>query len=156
MESSPPTTAVPAPIGRMIPGKYIVLALLALGVTSSAVMWTYWKLHLAPFLPLQRAIFAQYPKSLPRVEGGRNKRGPMTLRIVFQAAFLPVRDDPRTQATLESLCQLARQHHDLAPYELLEIFLVWREPERPAHRLRVLYKVPDLASGSPQPEYTFE
>src|SRR5262249_19637873 len=124
-----PTPETPSAT-REIPGRYVVLGLLAFGMLSTAGIWTYWKLHLAPFMPLQKALVQAYPGSSPRVEGGRTKTSQRILRIVLTIEFPPEEGDPRVQEMIERIVAIAREHLNFADYEDLEIFLVHRPPEK--------------------------
>src|SRR5262245_38901339 len=101
-------------------GRWVVLGMFVFGITATLVMWGYWKLHLAPFYPLQQALADEFKGSLPRVEGGRNKQSPTTLRIVLQVKFTPQETDPRAEAMLDRTLVLARQYQNLDEYEFLE------------------------------------
>jgi hypothetical protein len=91
-------------------------------------------MHLAPFLPLQKAIADAYPKSSPRVDGGWTKenfrQGLPRLRIVLRVPYPPVYSDTRVQATIDQVIELARQHTNLGGYDEFEIYLVHYAPEK--------------------------
>lgn len=57
-------------------------------------MYLYWELYTRPFRPLQEAINAQYPNSMPRVIGGKHKShregSKPTLRVVVTVDFDPL------------------------------------------------------------------
>lgn len=57
-------------------------------------MYLYWELYTRPFRPLQEAINAQYPNSMPRVIGGKHKShregSKPTLRVVVTVDFDPI------------------------------------------------------------------
>ena len=138
----------PRPPGT-IPGRWIVLAMLAFGMASTATIWGYWKLQLAPFLPLQQALLAEFPKSYPRVEGGRPKGAAPLLRIVLQLESLPEADDPRANEIADRVVALAGEHLDLSAYDTLELHLVHYIPEKQPERLKIdrpLGKQPGPAS----------
>jgi len=132
------------PTERTIPGRWIVIGMFAFGIAATAGLWIYWKLHLAPFYPLQKALAEEFPKSLPRVEGGRHKKSPPILRIVLQVTFTPNKDDSRVRDMHERIVAVARQHHDLSQYETLEVYLVHPVPEREAERLKLEDRIAEL------------
>jgi len=103
-----------APAGG-VPGKYVVVAMFALAIALTGFLWIYTRLHRAPFIPLRTALVEEFGRaSAPRVEGGRPRRGPMTLRVVLRTAFDPSLDDDATRAEIERVAErvvaLARQH----------------------------------------------
>ncbi len=132
---------------REIPGRWVVVGLLLFGVVMTGGMWVYWKLHLGPFLPLQKALFEAYPHSAPQVAGGRHKDSPLILRVVLNVPFTPRRDSPEIRGMIERIIELARQHQRLGDYEILEMHFVHSIPERLAERLTVELKVAELPSA---------
>jgi len=128
-------------------GKWVVIALLGFSLLMTGMMWVYWKLQLAPFLPLQEAIVAEYPGTAPRVEGGRHKKSPPILRVVLMVDFTPVEKSEKVQQLLQRIVELSQQHVKLTDYETLEIYLVHPIPERMPERMHVTYKVADLPKG---------
>jgi hypothetical protein len=127
-------TTAPSRPPRTISGRWVVLSMFAFGIVATAGIWVYWKLHLAPFMPLQKALVAEFPKSSPRVDGGWTKNEfktvPPTLRIVLRVPYPPDERDVRVPATIERVIALAREYVDFAKYEMLEIFLVNYVPEK--------------------------
>lgn len=121
---------------RTISGKRLVLGLFVFGACCTAGMGLYWKLHLEPFYALQRALADEFPKSSPRVDGGRQKNSPMLLRVSIQVKFPPREDDPRVEPIFQRMQELARQHTDLSRYAMLELYIVYRPPERPTEQLK--------------------
>lgn len=137
------------PAARSVPGRYVVLAMLGLGVVCTAGIWTYWKLELSTFMPLQKAIVAEFPGSSPRIDGGRRRSAdPATLRIVMQVDFTPAEDDPRVAERIARVIELARAHIDFGPYEELHIYLVHRISEKPLEQYEYKRKMSDLAPPS--------
>lgn len=133
---------------RTISGRWVVLTMFAFGIVATAGIWVYWKLHLAPFLPLQKALAAEFPRSSPRVDGGWKKGEfktvPPTLRIVLRIPYSPDERDVRVGATIERVIALARQHLDFTAYENLEIFLVNYVPEKAPQQYEFRRKISDL------------
>lgn len=77
---------------RAISGKVIVGSMFFMGICATTFLYTFWTLHLMPFMPLQEAIVAEFPGSAPRVDGGRKKlhKGtPNVLRIVLKSEVDP-------------------------------------------------------------------
>lgn len=124
----------------------------AFGIVATGGIWVYWKLHLAPFMPLQKALAAEFDtrshKSSPRVDGGwtksQFKQSPPTLRIVLRVPFDPEEGDDRVPQTIDRVIALARSHADLGQYETLEIYLVHYAPERSPRQYEFKRKVGEL------------
>ena len=143
-------------------GTWMVLIMFAFAFAMIGLMYLYWELHTRPFRPLQIAINAHYPNSMPRVIGGKHKShqpgSKTTLRIVIAVDFDPTEGiprpagtkpededrltvtdamvlDPRVEQAYASLLQLAKDTTDLTPYELIEIFLEHRRPEKRSRTL---------------------
>lgn len=129
-------------------GRWVVLAMFAFGIVATGGIWVYWKLHLAPFLPLQKALAAEFPKSSPRVDGGWKKGefqvGPPTLRIVLRVPYAPAERDVRVPATIERVVALAREELELARYETLEIYLVHYAPEKAPQQYEYRRRISEL------------
>lgn len=121
-----------APPVRQISGTTVVIAMILAGLAATAVMFVYWDLHTRPFRPLTEAIGRTFKHSLPKVEGGRHKKGPMTLRIAMRVPFSPNDDEPAAQETLRTVCGLIRRHQDLTGYEKVQIHFFQMVPEEAA------------------------
>jgi len=140
----------------------MVLIMFAFAFAMIGMMYLYWELHTRPFRQLQIAINARYPNSMPRVIGGQHKShqpgSKTTLRIVIAVDFDPTLGiarpagtkpededrltvtetmelDPRVVQAYQSLLQMAKENTDLAPYEIIEIFLEHRRPEKRSRTL---------------------
>lgn len=122
----------PTPRPRGISGWIVVLGMLLAGAAATVVMFVYWDQHTKPFRPLTEAIGRTFKHSLPKVEGGRHKRGPMTLRIALRVPFSPEADQASAESTLDTICQLIREHQDLAGYEQVQIHVFQMIPEEVA------------------------
>jgi hypothetical protein len=146
-------STAPARPPRTVPGRWIVLTMFAFGIAATGGIWVYWKLHLAPFMPLQKALAAEFPKSSPRVDGGWSgkefQQGPPRLRIVLRVPYPPLEQDARVSATIDRVVELARAHLDFTKYETLEIYLVHYAPERAPQQFEFKARIRDLASGDP-------
>lgn len=119
---------------RAISGRWVVLGLLALGLSATLGLYAYWHFETREFRPLTEAIGREFKHSLPRVEGGRPKRGPSTLRIVLRVPFDPESDERQFQQTVQRVIELARQSQDLSKYERLEIHLIQLRAEQDARK----------------------
>jgi len=132
----------------LIAGKWVVIAMFLFGALSTGGIWVYWKMHLAPFLPLQKAIAEAYPKSSPRVDGGWTKedfrQGLPRLRIVLRVPYPPVDSDSRVEATVDGVIALAREHTDIEKYDEFEIYLVHYAPEKSPQQFEFKTHVSEL------------
>ena len=127
-----------------IPGRWVVLGMIAFGLITTAIIWGYWNSRLAPFLPLQKAIMQEFPGSYPHVEGGRPKGEPPLLRIVMHVDFAPSESDERVTKIVERVIALAKQNLDLGQYENFELHLVHYVPEQTPQRVTIRPKVSEL------------
>jgi hypothetical protein len=127
---------VPVARPRRISGWIVVIGMLLTGAAATAVMFVYWDLHTKPFRPLTEAIGRTYKHSLPKVEGGRHKRGPMTLRVALRVPFSPEVDQASADAALDTICRLIREHQDLAGYDRVQIHFFQMVPEEVAKSKR--------------------
>jgi hypothetical protein len=128
-------------------GRWVVIGLLVLGMTSSAIIWTYWKYRLSPFVPLRQALGQAFPKSSPRAEGGPRKDGPPLLMISLDVKFPPKPDDPRIRPMLQQIVDIARKNHDLDRYNILEVYLTQRLPAQRQIRLRARWDMPEVLNA---------
>lgn len=126
---------------RSVSGRKVVVAMFALGIVATGILWTYWQLHLMPFMPLQEALVREFEDSRPHVEGGTRKihKGtPSILRIVMRVPFDPTLEDAATETRLQSLFEttrtLAAQHTELEQYQEIEIHLYFEEKEQVLHQ----------------------
>ncbi len=127
-----------------ISGKWVVLAMFIAGLMGTAVIFVYWEQHTRPFRALTEALGREYRHSTPKIEGGRYKTGPMTLRVSLQLPFRPVREAVETQAVIHRVLEITREQADLRPYEVLELHLIQRVPEKAATREVLVYKRPAI------------
>lgn len=127
-----------------VPGRWVVLGMIGFGLVATGIIWGYWKLRLAPFLPLQQAIMREFPASYPHVEGGRPKGGPPLLRIVIQVDFVPTENDERVPKIVARIIALAKENLNLAEYEDFELHLVHYVPEKAPERLTIKRKISAL------------
>ena len=140
----------------------MVLIMFAFAFAMIGLMYLYWELHTRPFRPLQMAIGARHPNSMPRVIGGPLKSKQTgtnpTLRMVVVVDFDPtiglprpaVSSDsdedrvtlkdtmtvsPRIDQMYGSLLHLAQQTTDISNFQMIEIFLEHRRPEKTSRTL---------------------
>lgn len=144
------TTSTPATArsARTPTGRWVVLGMFAFGILATAGIWVYWKLHLAPFMPLQKALAAEFEKSSPRVDGGwtksEYKQAPPLLRVVLRVPYDPEESDPRVRRTIDRVVTVTRSHIDLSAYDTLEIYLVHYAPEKTPRQYEWRRKVAEL------------
>lgn len=133
-----PTDAESEPLADIVPrrefaGRHVVAVVFVFAIAVVGVLYGYWRLHVGPFVPLQRAILAEFPESAPRVEGGQRKmhKGtPRVLRIVLKVGFDPRSETVRGDRIVEVLEDLARRHVDWDSYDLFEVHLFEQIPEK--------------------------
>jgi hypothetical protein len=123
----------PLPPAARVSGRVVVVAMFLFGITATAGLWGYWTLHTGPFRPLQDALAQEFPKSIPRVDGGQRKmrKGmPKILRAVLRVEFDPTTETAKGEETLARVEKIARQHIDLDQYEYLDVYLYEGVPEQ--------------------------
>lgn len=132
-----------------VPGKWVVIGIFLFGMTATGILWIYSVMDRAPFVPMRRALAAAFSEECkPRVEGGRHRNGPLTLRVVLQVDFDPTIEEPDTVKRVaemeQTIIRLARQHQNLEDYEILEMFLVQLVPEGEALRHETVLTVSEI------------
>lgn len=144
----------PSPESR-ISGSAVVAAMFLLGIVATGILWTYWHLHLMPFMPLQEALVTEFEGSSPRVDGGRRKihqSTPMILRVVMRVPFDPTSSAEKDQQLIEDRInktrELAATYLVSDEYELLEIHM-YQESKEEQLRQKTFQK--DLKSSAQQP-----
>ena len=136
-----------------IPGKYVVLAILAFGIFTTSFMWLYTYFNNRPFMPLRHALVQRFKRETsPRVEGGKERgRGPNKFRIVLTVDFDPSLDTPENKQLRSTMEQdaiaLAKQHLDLSPYEKWEFILIRYTPEGLPKRWESKREMSDVLKG---------
>lgn len=128
--------------GQEFSGRLTVVAMLLVGVLSTAAIFIYWDQHTRPFRPLRVAIGSTFERSRPLVEGGRNKGGPPSLRIAMTVLFDPNANENQAQETLRKVVELARSHVDLDKYEVLELNLLNFVPEQKTRERSMTVELP--------------
>jgi hypothetical protein len=139
-----------------IPGWWVVLGMLAFGVGTTGSVAVYWNEHTRPFRPLTIALGKEFPKSIPKVEGGRHKGGPATLRLALRTQFEPQTDDVATQKMVNRIVQLSRETlaapHPFDSFEMLQIYLLQLAPQKTAEHQLFEFKVDELKGDVPFPD----
>lgn len=123
--------------------------MLASGVLATAVIFVYWDLHTRPFRPLTDALGREFRHSLPKVEGGRHKGSANTLRIAMRVPFVPMDSTIETQQHVNRVVELARQHANLADFEVLEIHLIQLAPEQAAVQKSFTFPTENVLTSLP-------
>lgn len=136
-----------------VSGAKVIIGLFVFAFLMSCVLWVYWSMHTGPFLPLQRAIFREFPKSFPHVEGGQrrmHKNTPKTLRVTMRVAFDPESADEKQQVekVYYQLVELAKKNIAFKDFELFEVHLVQMRPEHSAKKLTITRDVAPLLNES--------
>lgn len=123
----------PPPQVREIQGKWIVIAMFSFAVLATGTLWTYWKLHMMPFMPLQEVLIEQFPNSSPRVEGGQSKMHkdtPMLLRVVMRVEFDPELEKEAAETFVDRVSDAIKPHVEPNKWEELHVHLYQQEPEK--------------------------
>lgn len=120
-----------------VSGKAVVAVMVTFGSLATAALWVYWYYHSAPFIPLQKAISAEFPGSSPRVDGGHRKlhKGtPSEIWIIMRVEFDVESDDEASASAVERVKQLVNEHLKTDDYEMLHVRLYRGDPERFLHK----------------------
>jgi hypothetical protein len=107
--------------------------MVAFGAIATGALWVYWYYHSAPFIPLQRAISAEFPRSSPRVDGGRRKihKGtPSEIWIIMRVEFDLESEESTSAAAVQRVKELANEHLTPGEYEMLHVRLYRGKPEQ--------------------------
>lgn len=124
---------VQKPKDATISGRVVVIAMFLFAATGIAFLQYYWNRHLKPFMPLQKAIAAQFDNSSPRVDGGQRKMSkdtPRVLRVVMRVPFDPEDDenDEVIRQRISSVAKLAAEHAGLREYEIFTTHFYQEKP----------------------------
>lgn len=120
-----------------VSGRAVVALMVTFGSIATGTLWVYWYYHSAPFIPLQKAISAEFPRSSPRVDGGHRKlhKGtPSEIWIIMRVEFDVETDDVASAAAVERVKQLANEHLTPGEYETLHVRLYRGDPEQFLHK----------------------
>ncbi|MFT5322284.1 MAG: hypothetical protein ACI8P0_000119 [Planctomycetaceae bacterium] len=116
-----------------IPGPAVVALMVAFGAIATGALWVYWYYHSAPFVPLQRAISAEFPRSSPRVDGGQrriHKGTPAEIWIIMRVEFDLESDDETPLAAADRVKELVNEHLNKGQYDTLHVRLYRGKPEQ--------------------------
>jgi hypothetical protein len=122
---------------RVISGKYIVAVMFTFGIIATGTLWFFWYYHTQPFIPLQKAIAAEYPDSAPRVDGGQRRMHsdtPRLLWIIMRVKIHPSDDAVAAQQTVDTVTALAKKHVDISLYDQINVRLFRGDPEKQIHK----------------------
>lgn len=130
------TPAPQTPPATRPTGHWAVFGMFGFAITMVGLLYVYWHFYTEPFRELQYAIAAEYPKSSPRVVGGRHKshrlENPLTLRVVAyipEGEFDPLTDDDASEQRALDLVRLTQKYVKLQDYQIVEIVLLQKVPE---------------------------
>ncbi|NQV25475.1 MAG: hypothetical protein HQ518_14035 [Rhodopirellula sp.] len=143
-----------------VSGPVVVALMVAFGAIATATLWVYWYYHSAPFIPLQRAIAAEFPRSSPRVDGGRRKihKGtPSEIWIIMRVEFDLESDESTPAAAVAKVRELANEHLPPGEYEILHVRLYRGKPEQYIQKYDVDLPLGDIDSPdaeAPEPGVT--
>ncbi len=142
-----PESPIDAP--PAVAGRWVVIGMFAFGTMLMVLLALYWHFHTAPFRPLQKALAAEFPGSLPRVEGGQHKKHrntPRILRIALRTDFDPTAASvgARVFAMVRRIVGLAARHVRLTQYDRLEVYLYFRRPEQASVYRAFRFRISDL------------
>lgn len=118
---------------RTISGRWVIIGMFSFAIAITATLWVFWKLHVGPFLPLQKKLAAEFEDSRPRVEGGQrkiHKGSPKILRITMKIDFDPTTDKKAAESFANRVEAFVGEVYDLRAYEILELHFYWPDPEK--------------------------
>ncbi|MFQ5734054.1 MAG: hypothetical protein ACE5KM_19110 [Planctomycetaceae bacterium] len=130
--------------------RWVVVGMFAFAIALTGACWVYWRLHVAPFLPLQQLLADEYEDCRPKVRGGQrkmHKATPRILRITMKIDFDPTGESGEAQAdgfAKRVASFVADNWPELSVYETLELHLYWPEPEKTIKQVTREYAVPSL------------
>lgn len=121
-------SVTPDPVRRPFSGRLTVASMFLLGICATAFLYTYWTLHLMPFMPLQEALVKEFPGSAPRVNGGQkkmHKQTPVVLQVMMKSPVDPLSESVEDQAAIAKLQQrvaeMVREQNPLPGLQQLEL-----------------------------------
>jgi hypothetical protein len=134
MTNPGPSDSLYRPPDREISGRKVVAGMFTFATTIIVLLFAYWHFYTKPFHELQAAIAERFPMSLPRAIGGKHKShkedSRATMRIIIRVAFDPSIETEKSDLYGRILAKLADQYHGLSQYEMLQIRLLHRVPEK--------------------------
>ncbi|MBA4030644.1 MAG: hypothetical protein C0478_07095 [Planctomyces sp.] len=133
---SPPPANPPAEAtgegmrGNTVAGQYVVIAMIAFGLSIAVAVTIFWNAQTKPFRALTVALGQEFPKSNPRVEGGLPKKGPAKLRVVIRTFFDPNAESATYEEFKNRVLSTCAAKQDLAPFEQLELHALYFPPQK--------------------------
>ncbi|QDT43957.1 hypothetical protein Pan241w_40610 [Gimesia alba] len=127
------TTDDPESQTKSFKGRTIVLSLLIFGLLMSGSLYVFQAVNTFHFADAQNALAREFPKSRPRVEGGRLKgkpENPLTFRVTLAVPFNPNEDDAAIQKMTDRILEIASENMDLTQYEQAELHFYQAVPEQ--------------------------
>lgn len=119
--------------GRALPGHWVVVGMFGFGILATSLIWLYWNLHVAPYMPVQLALEERFADSSPRVEGGQRKMHKLTpsiLRVVMRVSFNPQTDVAARDEFLSGVAEVLNKQLSLESYDHFELHMYQPDPER--------------------------
>jgi len=127
------TTNDPESAPRIVKGRTIVLGLLLFGLVMSGSLYVFQAINTYHFADTQNALAKEFPKSRPRVEGGRLKgkqQNPLTFRVTMAVPFNPHEKDEEIQQLGDRILEIASKNLQLEDYEQAELHFYQAIPEQ--------------------------
>ena len=118
---------------RELSGRWVVVGMFGFGIVATGVLYTYWQLQTAPFMPVQTALAEAFADSSPRVEGGQRKmhqNTPVILRVVMRVPFDPIREEAVARRFLVDVARVINGQLDLSEYDQMDLHLYQPNPEQ--------------------------
>ena len=131
-------------------GRWVVISIFLFAIALTATMWVYWRLHIGPFLPLQKKLADKWPDSRPQVQGGQrkiHKETPKILRVTMYIAFDPTTKDgqPKAKEYSEEVAAFVRENEpSLSDYDVLEIRMLFEKREQEIKKAAINFDVSKL------------
>lgn len=138
-----------------VAGPAVVALMVAFGAIATASLWVYWYYHSAPFVPLQRAISAEFPRSSPRVDAGQRKihKGtPAEIWIIMRVEFDLESGDEEPQAAADRVKELVNEHLNKGQYDTLHVRLYRGKPEQYIQKRDIDMPLRDVAPTGDVPK----
>lgn len=142
-----------------VSGPAVVALMVAFGAIATGALWVYWYYHSAPFVPLQRAISAEFPRSSPRVDGGQrriHKGTPAEIWIIMRVEFDLESDDETPLAAADRVKELVNEHLNEGQYDTLHVRLYRGKPEQYIQKRDIDIPLGDAESVAPADEEPVE
>lgn len=118
---------------RIPTGRWTVLGMFGFGLVMVGVLWILFEIQTRPFRLVTEALHEEFPDSRPLVQGGVDKKQdgePNIFRVVLTVSFDPVLEEQKFKDTLKTIRRICEKHHDLSPFDRLEVHLIKPVPEQ--------------------------